>query len=243
MSRRNQAAESRSTVMPNLGNAWHLPASPEPRGTGAMRDPVGALMPGTDITIYSGNQFRGPGSTGNQLQDGSALLFRRPADAGWTETPMRFRREEGNNKYYAATIVAETTATFTAGERILYYLRIAYDDRDTTFVHADSQAGSATTADETAAQDAPFSATLSSPAEFGVWGPVLEFPNAAIHASVLLNGRVLMWGRRDTPQAGMDPQRCTPFVWDPLRPTVPDNPRTARTTPTGQPQRADGTQR
>ena len=32
--------------MPNLGNAWHLPANPEPRGRGGMRDPVGAVVAG-----------------------------------------------------------------------------------------------------------------------------------------------------------------------------------------------------
>ena len=47
--------------MANLGNAWHIPGNPEPRGRGAMRDPVGAIVPGTTITIFSGNQFRGPG--------------------------------------------------------------------------------------------------------------------------------------------------------------------------------------
>ena len=206
-----------------------------------MRDPIGPLVPGADITIFSGNQFRGPGNAANQLQDGSSMLFRRPtAEAVWTEIPMRFRSEQGNNKYYAATIFADTTATFTDDERFEYYLRITYSDRDSTFVHADGQGGSATAGEEVAAQAAPFSATMSSAAEFGVWGPVLAFPNAAIHTSVQPDGRVLMWGRRDDPQEGMDPQHCTPFVWDPLRPTVPDDPRTARTTFTGQPRRVDG---
>jgi hypothetical protein len=239
--RGNHEGDSGLTIMPNLGNAWHLPASAEPRGAGAMRDPVGALVPGADITIFSGNQFRGPGTAGNQLQDGSSVFFRRPAaDAAWTEIPMRYRSEQDNNKYYAATILADTTATFTDGDRFEYYLRIAYSDRDTTFVHGDGQGGSATAADEAAAQANPFSATMSSPAQFGMWGPVLAFPNAAIHTSVQPDGRVLMWGRRDDPREGMDPQHCTPFVWDPLRPTVPGDARTAGTTPTGRPERADG---
>jgi len=48
--RGNQQGDGFLTIMPNLGNAWHLPASPEPRGCGAMRDPIGPLVPGADVT-------------------------------------------------------------------------------------------------------------------------------------------------------------------------------------------------
>ena len=55
----------------------------------------------------------------------------------------------------------------------------------------------------------------------GHWGPVLTFPNAAIHSHVLPNGSVLMWGRRDRPDQSLDEHECTPFVWDPTDPTDP----------------------
>ena len=62
--------------MANLGNVWHIPNNPEPRGRGGMRDPVGAIVAGTAVTIITGNQFQGGGNPGNQLQTGSALFLR-----------------------------------------------------------------------------------------------------------------------------------------------------------------------
>ena len=62
-----------------------------------------------------------------------------------------------------------------------YYLRIAYDDHDTTFVHADGD-GSATTDVEQTARDQPFAFTLVDPATTGRWDPVVELPNVGIHA-------------------------------------------------------------
>ena len=123
--------------MPHLGNAWHIPNNPEPRGQGGMRDPIGALVPGMDVTIFSGNQFRGPGGNpGNQLQDGSSVFFKRTADLNWTELPMKFYRTSNNNKYYSATIRADISSTFQVGDVVQYYLRITYDDHDTTFLRA-----------------------------------------------------------------------------------------------------------
>lgn len=214
--------------MANLGNAWHIPANPEPRGRGGMRDPVGAIVPGAAVTIIIGNQFQGPGNPGNQLQDGSSLFFRRQADAGWTELPLVFNRTLDNNKYFAATIPANT---FGKGDTVQYYLRIAYDDHDTTFLQAAGDA-STTTDDEGAAQAAPFTFGVESSAVYGEWGPVFQLPNVGIHSSVLPDGRVLMWGRRDRPTDSQDAHECTPFVWDP---------RTGSFTETPQPAMADGT--
>jgi hypothetical protein len=232
--------------MANLSNAWHIPKNPEPRGRGAMRDPVGELVPGMDITIVTGNQFQGDGNPGDQLQTGSSLFFKRAADADWTELPMKFVREAGNNKYYAATIAATTTSNFGIGQSLQYYMRIPYGDHDTTFLHTRGD-GSATTADESAAQTQPFTFTLEDPARWGRWEPVFTFPNVAIHTHVLPNGRVLMWGRRDpSDPENLDVHTCTPFVWnpkDPLNPPDPQNPtkrRAARTVPTDHPKDSHG---
>ncbi len=70
------------------------------------------------------------------------------------------------------------------------------------------------------------------PAQGGRWDPVFELPNVAIHASLLPDGKVLFWGRREEPGGSMNEHFCTPHVWDPA---------TGSTTPTPQPQRADGT--
>ena len=207
--------------MANLGNAWHLPLSAEPRGRGGMRDPVGPIAPGMDVTIFSGNQFRGNGNPGNQLEPGSNLFFRGTGDADWRELPLTDRGLAGNNRYFAATIPATTTQTFAVGGVVEYYLRIAYSDHDTTFVHARG-AQSATAADEAVARTEPFGFTLADPATVGRWDPVFRFPNVAIHTNVLPNGRVLMWGRRDASEPdNLDVHTCTPFVWDPADPHRP----------------------
>ena len=198
--------------MANLGNAWHLPANPEPRGRGAMRDPVGAIVAGSAVTIISGNQAGGPGGNpGNQLQTGSGVAFRKSTASTWTFVPMVFLREVGNNKYYSASLPANA---FAPGEIGQYYLRIPYSDHDTTFVHA-AGAGSATTDLEAAAQAAPFSFAVEDPADRGLWGPVFGLPNVAVHAHVLPTGQVLMWGRRDRPDDSLDEPDTTPFLWNP----------------------------
>jgi galactose oxidase len=88
--------------MANLGNAWHLPANPEPRGRAGMRDPVFPTTPVNAVTISTGNQFQGGGNAGNQLQDGSMLLFKRSTDTNWIPVPLIFATAIGNNKYYSA---------------------------------------------------------------------------------------------------------------------------------------------
>src|SRR3954451_11355295 len=212
--------------MANLGNAWHLPATGEPRGQGGMRDPVGPVVPGTAITLTFGNQYQGEGNAANQLQGGSALLHRRQGDAGWTVAPVRFQQAAGNNKYFAATLPA---GSFAVGDVVIYYFRIAYDDRDTTFVHA-AGAASAVTAEEATAQAAAFRFPVESSAVRGAWSEVFALPNVAIHSHLLHTGQVLFWGRRDRPDQSLDVHSCTPLLWDPAsgvttavaRPTLAD---------------------
>jgi galactose oxidase len=199
--------------VPDLGNAWHIPDNPEPRGCSGMRDPIGAVVAGAELIIRSGNQFMGPGNAGNQLQDGSAVLARRVADAGWTEFPLLFQETIEPNKYYEARIPG---AFLLAGDTLRYVLRIAYSDRDTTFVHAAAD-GSAVTADAAAAQAAAFAVGISAPATVGRWGAVLDLPNVAVHGVLLPTGRVLMWGRRMVAGVGdLHVQDCRPFRWDPV---------------------------
>src|ERR1043166_2013469 len=99
--------------MATLGNTWHIPGNPEPPGQTAMRDPVGGIFPGTAVTIFSGNQFRGAGDPGNQMQTGSSLFFKRAAGADWNSLPLIFHSSSGNNKYYSATLPA---SAFQAGD-------------------------------------------------------------------------------------------------------------------------------
>lgn len=132
------------------GNAWHIPDAAEP-GIGAMRAPA-SVTAGDSVLVYTGNQFAGAGGNpGNQMQTGSALLYRVGGGA-WSEVPMGFHSQSGNNKYYRAAI---EPAALAPGDRVEYYFRLAYSDHLTTFVHA-SGGGSATSADPEAARAAPF---------------------------------------------------------------------------------------
>lgn len=214
--------------MPNPGNAWHLPGSPEPRGRSGMRLPFGAVVAGTAVRIVTGNQFQGGGNAGNQLQAGSGVLFRRGGETTWTALPLTFESTVGNNKYFGAVMPADT---FVTGDQVEYYCRIAYDDHDTTFLHG-TDATSATTTDEEAARSAPFGFTVEDGVSKGRWGPVFPLRNVAAHACLLRTGRVLIWGRRDQPDQSLDEHECTPFLWDPV---------TQEQVATPQPRRADGT--
>ncbi len=231
--------------MVNLGNAWHLPGNPEPFGNAGMRDPVFPTDPVPSVTVFSGNQFQGGGNPGNQLQDGSVVKFKRTTDTAWTTVPMAFATAIGNNKYYSAAIPA---GAFATGTVVQYYLVIAYDDHDTTFLQAATDMLSVTTGDETAAQSSPFTFTIETPDVRGQWGAPFTLLNVGIHAHVLPNGLVLMWGRRDNPQQSLDsdpasplgpglppapPATCTPFLWNPangdLTPTPPPPPADGET--------------
>jgi galactose oxidase len=197
--------------MPNLGNVWHIPENPEPRGLAGMRSPIGPIVTGTELTICSGNQFQGNGNAGNQLQVGSVVFFRSGTAANWQSVPMGFFRQVDNNKYYSAKI---PSGTFQTGDQVEYYLRIPYSDHDATFVHLNGTA-SVTTGSEAVAQGSPFRFTVEDRAVKGHWGPVFGLPNVAIHSHLLPNGRVLMWGRRNRPEDDLDVQECQPFVWNP----------------------------
>ena len=227
-----------------LGNAWHLPGNPEPRGNAGMRDPVFPTDPVPTVTVFNGNQFQGGGNAGNQLQNGSVVLFKQATATAWQTVPLIFATAIGNNKYYSAEL---PTGVFPTGTVVQYYLRIAYDDHATTFLQAAADdMTSITTGDEIAAQSAPFTFTIETPDKRGQWGDPFMLRNVGIHAHVLPNGLVLMWGRRDSPQQSLDtdpasplgpglppahPATCTPFLW---------NPANGDMTPTPQPTLADG---
>ena len=221
-----------------LGNAWHLPGNPEPFGAAGMRDPIFPTDPVSAITVFSGSQYQGDGNPGNQLQDSSAVMFKQTTDTAWTKAPMAFATAINNNKYFSATI---PVGAFETGTIIQYYLVIAYDDHDTTFVQADAtNMLSATTADEAAAQASPFTVTIETPDKRGRWGDPFTLLNVGIHAHLLPTGVVLMWGRRDNPQQSLDtdppsslapglpaapPATCTPFLWNPANGELTQTPQ------------------
>src|SRR4051794_34064583 len=51
----------------------------------------------------------------------------------------------------------------------------------------------------------------------GEWSDVFKTRNVMIHASVLPNGKVLYWSRREG--KSLDEHTCTPRIWDPAKGT------------------------
>jgi len=143
-----------------IGNAWHIPKNGEPSDQPSMRSPLTAIEEGTAVTLFLGNQFQGPGVTGEQTQSGSAVLVRKAGDPTFTALPMQFHSAVENKQYFTAVIPA---GTFRAGDIVQYYFRINYTDPATTFLHGDDRQ-SATTAAEATAQANPFSFAVRFPA-------------------------------------------------------------------------------
>ena len=142
----------------DTGNAWHLPQSAEV-GEPTMRAPLRGVGPMT-VAVMSGNQFQGAGGNpGNQLQNGSAVLYRLAGTSEWAEAAMTFHSQQGNNKYYSASFAIQSP-----GDLVEYYLRIPYGDHDTTFVFGTDET-SQTTASEAIAQAAPFRIAAEHPLE------------------------------------------------------------------------------
>ena len=138
--------------MARIGNAWHIPRNAEPPGAASMRLPIDDILAGTEVRLISGNQFQGGGAAGNQTQAASALLFKKSGDTSWNPLPVALAEAIGNNKYFSAILPANT---FHGGDVVQYYFKIAYSDRDTTFVHG-SDGRSSATGDEAKAQADPF---------------------------------------------------------------------------------------
>jgi alpha-D-xyloside xylohydrolase len=145
--------------MAGTGNAWHIPKNAEPPGQASMRLPLIAIEAGVGVTLFSGNQFQGPGVTGNQTESGSALMVRKAGDLAWTPLPMHFHSASGNNKYFSTTLPPNA---FHAGDLVQYYFKIGYTDRQITFLHG-SDGKSSATLDEAAAQADPFTFAIRFP--------------------------------------------------------------------------------
>ena len=111
----------------NLGNAWHVPANTIPGGS-TMRAPLHGIDTGATVTIYSGNQFQGSGTPGDQS---SGIVWYKTANGTWVGATMSFFAESANDKFWRASFAALPSASGV----IQYYLQINYTDRATTFVY------------------------------------------------------------------------------------------------------------
>lgn len=137
----------------NIGNAWHSPWDPQP-GLDWMREPVFAYYPEHELRLYTGNQFQGSGGIpGQQIEAGSTVFYRIQGTGPWLSAPLTLHSASGNDQFFRATLPAHVGV---AGQTLEYYFRIAYLDRDTTFVHINSVNESVTTRHESTARSNPF---------------------------------------------------------------------------------------
>jgi alpha-D-xyloside xylohydrolase len=143
-----------------------------------MRFPLDQIEPDTIVTLSSANQFQGPGTASNQTQSGSALLIRKVGETVWRSLPVAFQSATGNDKFFFATIPANM---FQAGDAVEYYFKIDYTDRDTTYLYG-TDTKSFATANEVAAQAAPFTFSVRHPLEAS--GPFLSFNSGSYQARI-----------------------------------------------------------
>lgn len=161
------ALTSNTNFQPRIGNAWHIPGNVSEPGIPIMRSPFSVILSNTAVTIYNGNQFAGGANGANQLQVGSAIFYRNATNSTWTELPMTFHSQSGNNKYFSGTIPANT---FAAGAVVQYYLRIAYSDRLPTYLYT-SGGTALETEIEGVAQASPYGYTVMAPPPAGLPSP------------------------------------------------------------------------
>ena len=148
--------------MGNLGNAWHVPANPELPGLiEGMRSPVFPVASSSPVAVRTGNQFAGPVTQATSSRRAAPCPIGYTPSAAWTSAPMLFDSQGGNNKYYSSSIPIDGLA---AGTVVEYYMRITYDDHDTTFLQLNADGTtSLAVADESSAQAEPFRFVIETP--------------------------------------------------------------------------------
>ncbi len=137
---------SSAALAQNTGNAWHVPVNAVP-GSATMRSPLHGIDTGATVTVYSGNQFQGSGTPGNQT---SGTLFYKTANGFWQGVGLSFFAESGNDKFWRASFNAPSSASGV----IQYYFQINYSDRATTFVYGNDTTSNRTDSESVAAANA-----------------------------------------------------------------------------------------
>ncbi|MBP7829543.1 MAG: hypothetical protein KA248_06460 [Kiritimatiellae bacterium] len=140
------------TYRPGGGLCWHHPTNAEPAGA-TMRNPTNGALASAAVFFYTGNFWTNGWAMGDQT--GATLYHRLKGPGGaWTATNAWYDSESGNNKYWQMRIPSGTYATTNEVE---YYIRVAYNDYDTTYLGRLTDTASRTFLVEANAQAAPFS--------------------------------------------------------------------------------------
>jgi hypothetical protein len=122
-------------VVTNYGNSWHFPTNTEPSGAFMRNPPTNGVSPSTAVHIYNGTY------TNDSDQTGGALFHRLSGGGSWTETALAFDSNNGfGNQYWKAVL---TGNTYGVSNTVEYFLKITYNNRDTTFLGTTNNADAA----------------------------------------------------------------------------------------------------
>lgn len=149
------------------GNGFHTPSVDSEGDLGkTMRNPLRGVGTNTAVEIISGNQYQGAGGDpGNQLQTGSAILYKHATATVWHAQQLYFYKNGTtlpngiNNKYYSNAIPA---GLFQPGDTVQYYLRMPYSDHLPAYVYGNANLSIASEFEKDAQAD-PFTYTVEGP--------------------------------------------------------------------------------
>ena len=140
----------------NLGNCWHVPGQYEPWPEATMRNPCYPSA-GEAICIFVGNQAYGEGGNSGDMSGGT-LYHRASGASAWSTVALEYEDcQRDNNKYWKGIIPA---GTYAAAGDMEYYIEVAYNDHDTTYLGTDSGARSQTFATAAEAQQHLFTCPI-----------------------------------------------------------------------------------
>lgn len=155
-----------------MGNVWHIPRNAQPAGVPSMRNPLQPFVAGVpSVTFYNGSYSL----DGNQI--GGLFFYRRQRDANWTSLDLGFDTQNGNDKFWRATLPLDG---FRPGEVLEYFFAIVFSDRATTYLHGTDSASQRTVSVATA-QASPYTFRLVLPWPGGATAGYPSDPASRIH--------------------------------------------------------------
>lgn len=111
---------------PEYGNSWHYPTNAEPSGAFMRNPPTNGMPPSTDVYIYNGTY------TNDSDQTGGTVFYRQVGTVPWLSTNLSFDQNAPSGNQYWKTFIPGDT--FDATNEVEYYLKITYNNADTTYL-------------------------------------------------------------------------------------------------------------
>ena len=136
-----------SYTVADLGNCWHNRTEQVPgagAGTTYLNGGLGGsgyIFYGTETTayVYSGSQDLGAGDPADQ--SALTVYYRKVGDVTWSSSGGTYQHPNGNDVFWMASF---DLSGFSDGDDIQYYLRLDYNDAETTYVYDSGRASQIT---------------------------------------------------------------------------------------------------